>query len=101
MCIRDRYTAFQGGTVNAALAAMTTTMNRVDGVYERELAVRMVMVANETSIIYTNAATDPYTNNDGATMLGQNQTNLNNVIGSANYDIGHVFSTGGGGIAGL
>jgi hypothetical protein len=93
------YAAFHGGTVVGALAAMNTTMTRINGIYERDVAIRMVLVANNSNLIYLNAGTDPYTNNNGGTMLGQNQTACDNVIGSANYDIGHVFSTGGGGVA--
>ena len=90
-----------GGTIAGALAAQVLIMNRVNGIYERDLAIRMILVGNNDSIIYTNGATDPYTNDDGAVMLGENQANLNSVIGTANYDIGHVFSTDGGGIASL
>ena len=87
------------GTVPKALAAMVTSVNRVDGVYERDFAIRMVLVNNTDQLIYTNASTDPYTNDDGDAMLDQNQSNVDKVIGDANYDIGHVFSTGGGGLS--
>ncbi|MEZ4920752.1 MAG: zinc-dependent metalloprotease family protein [Saprospiraceae bacterium] len=95
------YAQFHGGSVPSVLAAMNTTMNRVNGIYENDFAVTMEIIANNDEIVYLDAGTDPYTNNSGSTMLGQNVSNLNSVIGSANYDIGHVFSTGGGGIAGL
>jgi subtilisin-like proprotein convertase family protein len=95
------YTAFHGGTVALALAAQNTSMNRVNGVYEKDMAITMVIIPNNNLIIYTNAATDPYTNGTPGTMINQNQTNCDNVIGSANYDIGHVFGTNSGGLAGL
>ncbi len=103
--------AVGGNTIAGTLAAQVVIMNRVNGVYERDLALRMVVIANNNLIAYAGdqmcggnpctGANDPYANTNGVTMLGQNQTNLDTVIGSANYDIGHVFSTGGGGVATL
>jgi subtilisin-like proprotein convertase family protein len=95
------YALFHGGTVADVMAEYNVAMTRVNGVYERDATVHMELVENTDLLIFLNPATDPYTNTNGGAMLGQNQTTCNNIIGLANYDIGHVFSTGGGGVANL
>ncbi|MBK9257750.1 MAG: T9SS type A sorting domain-containing protein [Saprospiraceae bacterium] len=95
------YAQYHGGTVEKVLAAYNTAMTRVNGVYEKELSITMKLVEKTDTLIFLNASTDPYTNSNGSAMLTQNQTTINARIGTNNYDIGHVFSTGGGGIASL
>ncbi|AWI24847.1 reprolysin-like metallopeptidase [Flavobacterium pallidum] len=81
----------------AVLAAMVVTMARVNGVYERDLAIHMNLISNNDVLI--NITSDTFTNTSGGAMLNQNQSFVDSNIGSSNYDIGHVFSTGGGGVA--
>jgi len=83
------------------LAAIITSINRCSAVYEREFAIRFMLVDDEDKIIFLDPATDPFTNNNPGALLGQNQSTCDNLIGAANYDFGHVFSTAGGGLSNL
>jgi subtilisin-like proprotein convertase family protein len=97
------YTAFFGGTKAGALAGMNATLTRVNGVFDRDLSVKVVLIANNDAVIYTDASTDPYSvpsvgaADPGGTWGQEVQTTLTNVIGNANYDIGHLFGGSGGG----
>jgi subtilisin-like proprotein convertase family protein len=105
----SEYTTFFGSPAGA-LAGMNATMTRCNGVFEKDLAVKLLMIDN-TAIIFNNAATDPYS----TAAVGTDPANVNNttgwniqlqntltsLIGNANYDIGHLFgASGGGGNAG-
>lgn len=85
----------------AVLSAIAATITRVNEVFERDVALSMILVANNTDIIFLDAATDNFTNNDGNVLINESQTVIDANIGAANYDIGHTFSTGGGGLAEL
>lgn len=102
MSVTGEYTVYFGGTKALALAAINNTMTRVNGVFEKDFAIRMVLIANTDAVIYTNASTDPYS--AAASMSNWNsqlQSTLTSVIGEANYDVGHLFgASGGGGNAG-
>jgi hypothetical protein len=85
------------------LSKMTTTMNRVNGIYQREIAVVLQFVDNVDTLIFTTATGDPYAAADDArnayALVDINQQTCDTLIGDANYDVGHVFSKGGGGLA--
>lgn len=84
----------------AVLSAMNTTMTRVNGIFERDLSVRMTIVGDNDKVIFLDAATDNITDGDPDKMINEVQTICDTEIGSANYDIGHIFSIGGDGLAG-
>jgi hypothetical protein len=95
-------------TLSACLSAMTTSLNRVNGVYERELSVHMNFIDNEDTLIWTTATggpngADPFNsiNSNGPACLTMNQTVCDARVRTPNYDLGHVFTTGGGGISSL
>lgn len=94
--------ATSAANVNLVLTAMNNTMTRVNGICELDLAVHMNLIANEASIIYYDATSDPYSDASGMSSWNSElQSNLTSTIGEANYDIGHLFgATGGGGNAG-
>ncbi len=85
----------------AVLSAIVTTMTRVNALFERDVALTMVLVSTNKNIIFLNATTDGFTNDDGSTLIDESQTKITSIIGVSNYDIGHTFSTGGGGLAQL
>ncbi|MFO0856455.1 MAG: M12 family metallo-peptidase [Phycisphaerales bacterium] len=96
------YSAYHGGTVPLVLAAVTTAVNRVTGVYERDLGVRLNLVAGSTAVFFLNAATDPYTSpGANTTTLNAEQAQFDTFVGAANYDVGHLFHRGANnGVAG-
>ena len=92
--VSAEYTAFHGGTVADALAAINATVTRVNEVFETDLGVSLELVSNTDAVIYTDPETDPFSGALGA-LGSQGQRALTQVIGEANYDIGHVLHSGG------
>ncbi|MFC5875589.1 Fibronectin type III domain-containing protein [Chryseobacterium arachidis] len=101
MSVTGEYTQYFGGTVAGALTAINATLTRVNGVFEKDFALRLLL-QNYPGVIYSDPATDPYS--PAAQMNNWNlqlQQTLTTNVGNANYDIGHLFgASGGGGNAG-
>lgn len=82
--------------------AIVTSVNRVVGVYRTEVSISMTLVGNNNLVEFLDAATDPFNGNNNANVLiNESQVVIDANITSPLYDIGHTFSTGGGGLAQL
>lgn len=78
-------------------AQMAITINRVNEIYERDLAITLVFIARNDELIYYNAGTDPWNGEFNTKTQEVITTTLND---ESLYDIGHNFNTSGGGSAG-
>ena len=87
------YATARGGSLESVMAAFNTSMTRINGVYERELAVHLELVENNDQLIFLDAFNDPYHNGyvSLGTLIVENQQVCDLIIGTFNYDIGHLF----------
>lgn len=92
------------GTAENALADMNTGINRINQIYENELAIRLVLIDENEQLLNFDPQTDPYLQvSSGSAMLNANTNIVNLRVGQDAYDIGHVYHTSCdvGGVAAL
>jgi hypothetical protein len=99
MSCTGEYTQFHGGTKADGLAAITTTMNRVNLIFEIDLGVTMTFAQAMDTLVFVDPQTDPFDGSSISATFSANQFVVDSLIGSANYDIGHVVLTQLGGSA--
>ena len=76
------------------LSAMNTTMTRVNDIFRKELGVEMQLVAENDLLIefvFDPSSEEIFDNSDSDKMVSQNQEHCDSIIGSDNYEIGHLF----------
>ncbi|MGH7244066.1 MAG: reprolysin-like metallopeptidase [Phycisphaerales bacterium] len=90
-----------GGTVAGGLSAVTTAVNALDAIWEKEMAIRLILVNNNDQVIFTDTNAQPFDTSSNNEMMASNGSVLDAHIGLANFDVGHVFAWVGGGVANL
>ncbi len=99
---QNDYVRHHGGTVEKALSAIVTSLNRITGVFEKDMAITFELVADNDKLIFASPSSDPYPSDKGGGWYLKNQEVTDQIIGFDNYDVGHLFSgDGGGGLATL
>ena len=83
--------------MEAVLSAIAVTITRVNSMYERDLSVSLQLIENNDQLVFID--TDELNNDDAGALLNEGNAVMYDVIGTDNFDMGHSFGTGGGGLA--
>ena len=92
------YSNYHGATSAAQSAlvqsAVVTSVNRVNQVTTRDISLRLQLVGNNDLLYNYDPATDPFPSNSVGALLDDNTPYVNGIIGSGNYDYGHIYTQG-------
>ncbi|PIF45007.1 putative secreted protein (Por secretion system target) [Chryseobacterium sp. 52] len=80
------------------LAAMNTSLTRLNSVFEKDLSLHFNLIANNEVVIFLDPATDPYTSFGTASA----QAAISARVPAEDYDMGHLIDKrNANGVAGL
>ncbi len=88
-----------GNSIPNVLASVTTIINNVNSILEKDVAIRLELIDNVEAVFFSNPVTDGFTNGNPEDLNTENFFALNTAFTQDGYDIGHVFGTNAGGLA--
>ncbi len=91
-----------GGSVASAIAKMVASLDYINAVYEKDVAIHMNLIANNDLLIYLDGSLDPFlVPTVGGQLLGANTGVVNAKVGAASYDFGHIYTIGCSDVGGI
>ena len=78
-----------GSNQEDALAAVVSTLNRINEIFEQDLNIRLELVS-DASLLFEDSSNDPFSGN----FTSEIQNTLDAEIGDEGYDLGHLFDFG-------
>lgn len=82
-----------GGNKDVIFQKVVDITNSLNGIYERDVRIRLELIPESYDIIFLDPATDPYPGQTVGEWMNANPSAMFNVLGSDDkYDVGHVFA---------
>ena len=79
----------QAEKLGAILAAVNLSMTRINGVLKNDVGAFFELIPDTDKLFFITS--DTFDSNNANQMIVENTKIVNNLIGTANYDIGHLF----------